>query len=190
MSYTGGTASGTTGQTAAPAEHVVARIRRHGRVLLLPTLLLIAACGATGYFVWGLEESWMQLAVWGGLAVVVIFGWIVPLVWWLGQRCTITTRRVIARSGFFVRLRQEVLYTRVYDVSVRRSPLQSMLRSGDVLINTGSEKPVVLRDVPNAGLVQRCLHDLADAAHGTTTQVQWQASPTTLTEQTVAWGGR
>ena len=174
----------------APGEKAVARIRRHARVLFWPSLLLVACCGAVGYFVWGLPETWMELAVWGALAGVALFGWLVPLLWWMGQRTTITTRRVIVRSGFFVRVRQEVALGRVYDVSVRRSWLQSSFRSGDVLINLGSDKPIVLRDVPRAGLVQQALHDLVDREHDTGSVVRWQTEPSALPDQTVVWGGR
>ena len=41
--------------------------------------------------------------------------------------------------------------------------LQSMFRSGDVILNAG-QNPVVLRDVPSAGLVREALHDLIDGA--------------------------
>lgn len=181
--------SGETGPSL-PSERIVARVRRHGRILFWPSILLIAACGAAGYFVEGLPEAWMQLSVWGVLAAVVLFGWLLPVLWWLGQRTTITTRRVIVRSGFLVRTRQEVLYARVYDVSVRTSWLQSAVRSGDVLINTGADRPVRLRDVPNAALVQRCLHDLTDAAHGSGTRMRWQDDPSALPDQSVVWGGR
>jgi uncharacterized membrane protein YdbT with pleckstrin-like domain len=176
---------------APPPEHIVARVRRHGRALFWPSIALIAASGAAGYFAFSKLEQWMMLAIWGVLAAVVLLAFLIPLVWWLGQRTTVTTRRVIVRSGFFVHVRQEVLFTRVYDVSVRRSWMQSMFRSGDVLLNTGADHPVVLRDVPNAGLVQRCIHDLTDAAHSNITSVQWQASGSAaLPDHTVAWGGR
>ncbi|MET0976567.1 MAG: PH domain-containing protein [Leifsonia sp.] len=182
----------TTGEAhpSLPSERIVARLRRHGRALFWPSLALVVATGAAFYFAWTLPEEWMRWAVWGGLAAVVLFAWLVPLLWWAGQRCTITTRRVIVRSGFFIRVRQEVLYTRIYDVSVRTSWLQSAFRSGDVLINTGADRPVVLRDVPSAALVQRSLHDLTDAAHGAGTRMRWQDDPSALPDQTVVWGGR
>ncbi len=49
-------------------------------------------------------------------------------------------------------------------MTVRQAGLQLLFRSGDVLINTGLEHPVVLRDVPNAELVQSALHDLMEAS--------------------------
>ncbi|HAM27567.1 MAG TPA: hypothetical protein DCP11_12960, partial [Microbacteriaceae bacterium] len=70
--------------------------------------------------------------------------------------------RIIIRTGFFVRVRQELLHSRGYDVTVRKNSMQSMFGSGDVFINTGLDHPVVLRDVPGADLVQSALHDLME----------------------------
>ena len=97
----------------------------------------------------------------GGLLAILLF-WFVPLLTWLGRRYTITTRRIVLRRGFFVRVRQELLHSRGYDITVRKNALQSMFGSGNVQINTGLERPIVLRDVPNADLVQSALHDLME----------------------------
>jgi hypothetical protein len=40
--------------------------------------------------------------------------------------------------------------------------MQQLFRSGDVLINTGLDRPVVLRDIPAAALVQSALHELME----------------------------
>ncbi|MEJ1229355.1 MAG: hypothetical protein WDM88_00085 [Galbitalea sp.] len=62
-----------------------------------------------------------------------------------------------------VRVRQELLHSRGYDVTVRKNGVQGLFGSGDVLINTDLGRPVVLRDVPDANLVQAALHDLMEA---------------------------
>jgi membrane protein YdbS with pleckstrin-like domain len=145
-----------------PAERIVARLRPHARVLFWPTLLLIAVCGSTGYFYGNLPEPWQNIAVVLGAAFLIVLLWLLPLVFWLNRRYTITTRRIIFRHGFFVRTRQELLHSRGYDVTVRKTWLQSAFGSGDVRINTGLEHPLVLKDVPAADLVQKALHDLAE----------------------------
>ncbi len=45
---------------------------------------------------------------------------------------------------------------------MRQRGLQWMFRSGDILINTGLERPVRLRDVPGVDHVQAALHDLME----------------------------
>lgn len=170
---------------AAPeAERVVARLRRHGRVLVLPSLALLAVSGAAGFFAGRFPEAWQNLLVLAGAAVLAIALFLLPLVAWLSARYTITSRRVIVRRGLLVRERRELLHSRGYDVTVRRSWLQSLFRSGDVSVNTSTERPVVLKDVPRASLVQGALHDLIEAA-----QRSRPAAPA-VPGETIAWGGR
>lgn len=149
---------------AARPESVIARLRPHGRAIFWPCVALIAIAAAAGYFAGRLPEAWENLAVLGLAALLVFLLWVLPVLAWLGRNYTITTRRVILRSGILVRVRQEILHSRSYDVTVRRTGLQSLFRSGDVRINAGLDHPVVLRDVPNADAVQAALHDLVDAA--------------------------
>ena len=143
-------------------EKVVARLRPHARVLVWPTLLLFALAGATGYFVGNLPEPWQNAALLSGAIVLAVLGWLLPLGAWLTKRYTITTRRIIFRHGFFVRTRQELLHSRGYDVSVRQNWLQAGFHSGTVLINSGLDHPLILKDIPNVDLVQSVLHDLME----------------------------
>ncbi|AYF98323.1 PH domain-containing protein [Protaetiibacter intestinalis] len=143
-------------------ETVVARLRSHGRVLFWPCVVLVAVVGALGYFVGTFPEPWQNWALLAAGALVVILLFLFPLLAWLGRNYTITTRRIVLRGGLFVRTRQELLHSRGYDVTVRKAGLQGMFGSGDILVNTGLERPVVLRDVPGADLVQATLHDLME----------------------------
>ncbi len=149
---------------AASPETVVVRLRPAARALVLPTAALLADIAAVSYFAGSLPETWMTWALLGAGALVLLLLFLLPLTRWLSQNYTITTRRIIIRSGLLVRSRQELLHSRGYDVTVRRSGLQLLFRSGDVLINTGLEHPVLLRDVPRADLVQSALHELMEAA--------------------------
>ena len=179
---------------APPAEHVVARLRPHSRALFWPTLLLFAVCGLTGYFFSNLPEQWQNIALAAGAAAVILFLWLLPLASWLNRRYTITTRRIIFRHGFFVRTRQELLHSRGYDVTVRQTWLQTAFRSGDVRINSGLEHPLVLKDVPNAALVQQVLHDLIEESQ---TEMESRRVSThstnpqsALVDETALWGHR
>jgi len=152
-----------TGENRVP-ERAIARLRPHGRVLVLPSIAVVAIVGATSFGAFVVDELWQRLAVLGGGAFA--FGLLVmlPVLSWLSTQYLITTRRVVLRRGLFVRTRQEVLLSRSYDVSVRKAGLQAPFRSGDLLINTGLDRPVVLRDVPRADLVQRALGDVMEAS--------------------------
>jgi membrane protein YdbS with pleckstrin-like domain len=171
-----------------PPEAVVARLRPHARVLVLPTIVLIGVLGLTGYFAGRFDELWMNLLVVVSAVLLILLVWLAPLLAWLGRNYTITTRRVVLRHGFLVRVRQELLHSRGYDVTVRKNAVQSLFGSGDVEINSGLEHPVVLRDIPDADLVQAALHDLMERSLNPVAgrRAAEQASP----DETTMWGRR
>lgn len=146
-----------------PGEPTIARLRRHGRFLFMPTLALIGLAVAWGYFITGFPELWMTLTFWIASGILAIFLFLFPLITWLGNRTIITSRRIIIYQGFFVRTRQEVLLSRIHDLTIRRNAFQGMFGSADVLLNTGAAAPVRIYDVPNASLVLSALTELVDA---------------------------
>jgi len=174
---------------ARTPEAVIARLRPHARAMFFPSLALIAGVGAFFYFFGSFEQLWQNLAVAAGAGVVVVFLWLVPLLAWLGRHYTITTRRIVLRRGFVTRVRQELLHSRGYDLTVRQTALQSMFRSGDIEINTGLERPIVLRDVPSADLVQSALHDLMEQSLNPVA-ARRQQEQSVQRDETVRWGER
>jgi uncharacterized membrane protein YdbT with pleckstrin-like domain len=176
------------GSPAPPPERVIARLRSNARALFWPSLALIAAAGGVGYFAGRVSEVWEVVLLWSAAAVATLLLFLLPLAVWLSRRYTITTRRLILRHGFFVRVRQELLHSRGYDVAVKRTWLQSMFRSGDVRINSGLDHPVVLRDVPKADQVQSALSELMEHAQ-TIVAVRHQQSES-VSDETTVWGSR
>ena len=168
------------------SEVVVARLRPHGRRLFWPSLALLAIAGAAGYLFGRFPENWENLAVLGHRARSSSShsgsSRSCP-----GSTCnyTITTRRIILRSGLLVRVRQELLHSQAHDITVRKSGLQSIFGSGDVLVSTGLDRPVTLRDVRKADLVQAALHDLMEAAQ---IQLARRQGPEGLPDETTVWG--
>lgn len=181
----------TTGQSGAvhETEHLVATLRSHGRAMFWPSVVLIGSVGATAYFYGTFPEMWQNIGILFGGILLVFLLWLLPLLAWLGRRYTITTRRIVLRRGFFVRVRQELLHSRGYDITVRKNAFQSMFGSGDVQINTGLERPVVLRDVPGADIVQGALHDLMERSINPIA-ARRQASESIAPDETTAWGER
>lgn len=180
-----------TGQGGAvqETEHLVASLRSHGRAMFWPSVVLIGCMGATAYFYGTFDETWQNIVVLMTGVLLIFALWLLPLLAWLGRRYTITTRRIVLRRGFFVRVRQELLHSRGYDITVRKNAFQSMFGSGDVQINTGLEHPVVLRDVPGADIVQGALHDLMERSINPVA-ARRQASESIAPDETVAWGER
>jgi uncharacterized membrane protein YdbT with pleckstrin-like domain len=169
-----------------------------------PSVALVAICAATSFYAGYFDIEWMNLVVIGAGVLLAVLLWLLPLLSWLGRRYVITTRRIVLRHGLFVRTRQELLHSRGYDITVRKNALQSIAGSGDVLINTGLDSPVVLRDIPVADLVQGSLHDLMErslnpiaarrqaeqSARSATARTDVTDSPSTADDDTAVWGRR
>jgi membrane protein YdbS with pleckstrin-like domain len=148
-------------QDEQTVEQNVAMLRRHARVLTGPFVILALTSAALGFFDAQLPEAWMRLTLWVAGAVIVVSLAIVPLLAWLGGRVVVTTRRIVIYNGLIVRSRREILLARVTDVTVRRTPLQAITRSGNILIALGGEPSVRVRDIPRADLVAAALLQLA-----------------------------
>lgn len=155
-------APGFEAAPVVPTERVIARLRRHGRVLAWPAIALIAISGGAAYGLSVFPGGWEYWAVLGGAVCAFLLLVLWPFVSWLNRRSTITTRRVIARSGFFVRERREIFHSRGYEISTRRGPLQAMSGSADVVLGSGLERPIVLKSLPGAALVVDTLHHLIE----------------------------
>jgi uncharacterized membrane protein YdbT with pleckstrin-like domain len=163
--------SAMTGDQDAP-ERVVALLRSHARVLVLPVLVLLAVAGGAVYGATVLDEEWLRTAVAAAGALVILLLVLVPYVRWLSSHVLITTRRIVVRRGLVVRTRQEILHSRSNDIVLRQSIGQRLFRSGDIHIDTGQERHVVLRDLPRAALVHEALTDLAEHARTTVADVR------------------
>ena len=144
----------------APAPELrIARLRAHARRLFWSALVLIGVSGATAYFYDNLPapfENWMLLTA---AAAAVLLLVIVPFLVWLSHTWTITTRRVIERSGLFGGRRREISHVRGYAIQMRRGILQRLWGAGTLSLSNGVEPPLRLKNVPSAVLVHETLVD-------------------------------
>ncbi len=147
---------------SAQAEAVVLRLRRHGRYLVLPVLLLIAVAGAGGFWVGALPEAWMNIVAAAGAAMVAIVLGIGPVLGWLAGRTIVTNRRVIVRRGLFVQHRSEMPLGRARDVRSRRTIVQRVFGSGDIELVGGVDGSMTLRDLPGHERVADALRELIE----------------------------
>lgn len=137
----------------------VARFRRHARRLVWSAAVLIAAAGACGYFYGNLPaplEDWMLLAA-AGLVVLLLV--VLPFLSWWAHVYTITTRRVLERSGVLVARHRELAHVRGYTIQMRRGVLQRMWGAGTLTLSNGIDPPMRLANVPSVALVHEALVD-------------------------------
>jgi membrane protein YdbS with pleckstrin-like domain len=137
----------------------VARFRPHAGRLFWSALVLIAVAGVVGFFYGNLPaplENWMLLTA---AAVVILLLAVLPWATWWAHTYTITTRRVIERSGLMRTRRTELPHMRGYTIQIRRGPLQRMSGAGTLVLSNGVDAPMRLRNVPGAELVHEVLVD-------------------------------
>lgn len=168
-----------TGEQPDP-ERVIVLLRAHARALVLPVVVLLAVSGGAVYGATALDELWLRILIVAAGALALVLLVLAPYVRWLASHVLITTRRIVIRHGLVVRTRQEVLHSRSYDVALRQSGLQRLFRSGDILLNTGLDRPVVLRDLPRAALVQEALTDLMEHSRSSVADARRQTGATRL----------
>lgn len=151
---------------AAQVEVKVMRFRPHARRLFWSAAILIALSGAVPYFTNSFPEEWQNWAFLAGAGGALVFFVLGPFVSWLARTTTITTRRVIVRSGVFTQHRTEVLLAQVAELKLKRGLFQRMWGAGNIILQSTHGSQVVLRNVPSIGVVSQALQEL----------VQWQHS--------------
>ncbi|MDQ1122987.1 PH domain-containing protein [Microbacterium trichothecenolyticum] len=144
--------------TAAP-ELRIARLRSHARRLTWSALILVAVAGATPYLYDNLPapfENWMLVTAASSVVLLLV---VVPYLVWLSHTWTITTRRVIERSGPFGANRREISHVRGYAIQMRRGILQRLWGAGTLSLSNGVEPPLRMKNIPHAVLVHETLVD-------------------------------
>ncbi len=142
-----------------PEELLVARFRPQARRLIWSGLLVIVLSGL-GALAWGNLpapfEDWMILAAGAGLVLLFV---VVPWLMWRSHLYTVTTRRVIARSGVLGQQRSELSHARGYAIETRRGVWQRLWGTGTLTLSDGDEGKIVLANVPHPRLVGEVLAD-------------------------------
>lgn len=142
----------------------VARFRGHGRQLFWPAAVFIVVAAACGYFYGNLPapiQNWMLLAA---AAVILLVAAVLPFAAWWAHSYTITTRRVIERSGVFGTHSREITHVRGYSIDVRRGLLQRMVGAGTLTLSNGVDAPMRMKDIPSVGLVHEALVDQVEVS--------------------------
>lgn len=144
---------------APTPELSVARFRSHARRLGWSAAVLVVIAGAAGYFYGNLPEPLENWMLFAAAALVVFLLVLLPFLSWWSRTYTITTRRVIERSGILSARRRELTHVRGYSIDVKRGPVQRMWRTGTLTLSNGVDEPMRLANIPSVDLVHECLVD-------------------------------
>jgi uncharacterized membrane protein YdbT with pleckstrin-like domain len=145
-------------------EHVVATMRTHVKALLLPAVWLILVAALAGYassFTSGKAQPLQLALVWG--VAVILLAWLVgkPFLRWLTTTYTLTTRRLITRTGILNRRGHDIPLSRISDVAYEHGLVDRVLGCGTLLVSDASERGTVrLHDIPHVEQVHLQLSDL------------------------------
>lgn len=146
-----------SGITLSKDEVIIRQMRTHLKKLAGPFLaevLLLAAGVVATIFLPAELPTLVRIMVW--LLVIVgsvpVFG--MPWLRWITTTYTITSKRVITRAGILHRTGHDLPLSRVSDVSQDRSLIDRIFGCGTLTLQTSSDDPLVLTDVPKVGIVQ------------------------------------
>ncbi|WP_172119182.1 PH domain-containing protein [Actinomyces faecalis] len=138
-------------------EVVVRHMHTHPKVLLwrivLELVLLAAAIVGTvlapdSWNPWGLTTIWLLfLAI--SLPLLLL-----PWLRWACTTYTVTTRRVITRSGIINKTGHDLPLTRISDIQQERTVTDRIFRAGTLSLQTSADDPLLLVDVPQVQAVQ------------------------------------
>jgi membrane protein YdbS with pleckstrin-like domain len=164
-----------------PGEQVIVTTRPQPRQLAGAAAAFILAPAVAGYCsAWlirggaaravpALSGRWTPWLVGGCIlaAAAVWLGFCLPrLLRWHSTRYTLTSSRLVARSGIWKRRDQQVNLASVRNLTVHESVLQRLFRSGNISLETGYQSAVTFPDVPEVArfrdFILDAIEDLPD----------------------------
>jgi membrane protein YdbS with pleckstrin-like domain len=158
------------GRLLGEGETLVHEFRPHGQALFWPATAFIATGFVASFLLGELGQgSRVPAGAQGVVHAVIVAAAIVsvvcltliPVAKWLSIRYLITDRRLITRWGIVTREGRDLPLARLTDVRYTAGPLQRMLGTGTMLVETmGDSGPLVMRCVPDVETVQRELFRL------------------------------
>lgn len=83
------------------AEVLLVRLRKHGAVLILPTLALGVAAFLASFLSGKFAEPWQNIVLYSVCGLIAFLGFVVPWLRWITAWTDVTTTRVVQRSGLF-----------------------------------------------------------------------------------------
>lgn len=138
-------------------EVVVRHMHTHPKVLawrILGEILLIAAAAAGSVLAPDSWSPWGLAAIWALVLVLSVPLLLVPWLRWATTTYTVTSKRVITRSGILNKTGHDLPLSRISDVQQDRALTDRVFGCGTLRLQTSADDPLVLDDVPDVATVQ------------------------------------
>ncbi len=146
------------------------KLHTHAKALALPGILFLALAMITGSLLALLPSAWGAIGDWVVIGIAVILAivfCVVPFLRWLTTTYTITTRRIVTRTGIFNRVGHDLPLRRINDVRLEKGLIDRMFGCGTLVLTTASETPLTLPDMPEVEQVHELINDLLFGEHDT-----------------------
>ncbi|AZG44831.1 PH domain-containing protein [Gordonia insulae] len=159
-------------ENLAPGEEIVLHRHPHWKCLLGPFLLFLivtAVAGVLAGMVSGAQlgsTTRLVLLIIIGVVWLIAFAWyfVRPLVSWKTTHFVLTDRRVIFRNGIVTRSGIDIPVRRINTVEFRHGPIDRLLRTGTLIIESASDEPLSFDDIPQVERVHALLyHEVLDS---------------------------
>jgi membrane protein YdbS with pleckstrin-like domain len=138
-------------------EEVVVDVRPHWWYLAGPVLVLgVVIIGAITAAALG-APSWLDWVAIVALALAAV--WLVGrYIRWASTSLVVTNRRLISRTGVFVRSSREIPLLALTDISYRQTLLERVIGAGNVLLESaGRQGHEVFPDLPRPARIQQAI---------------------------------
>jgi uncharacterized membrane protein YdbT with pleckstrin-like domain len=148
-------------------EHLVLRLHRHWKTVLMPLLILAATVVALLVLllvVPAVRNAAAGRLALGAVALVIDIVFVaIPLLRWRTTTYELTNRRLRLRAGLLTRTGRDFPLTRISDVSFAQGLLDRILGCGRLVVESpGEHGQLVLTEIPNVQGVQATLFQLVE----------------------------
>ncbi|EDN80868.1 PH domain-containing protein [Schaalia dentiphila] len=138
-------------------EVVVRHMHTHIKTLLpainIESILVIAAAVGS-FFVPENARYWALATIWIAVLVLSIPLLVIPWIKWSSTTYTVTTKRVITRTGIFTRTGHDLPLSRISDIQIEKNFDDRFFGCGTLALQTSADDPLLLHDVPKVEMVQ------------------------------------
>jgi len=148
-------------------EHLVLLLHPHWKTLIRPfavAVLVIAIALIAEVLIPSNSAAAVERLVVAAVAILAVMLWlIVPVLRWRTTTYELTTRRMRVRSGIVTRRGRDIPLARINDVSFEKGPLDRLLGSGRLVVESAGEHgQILLNDIPRVEFTQATLFRLVE----------------------------
>ena len=132
-------------------EVIIRHMHSHVKELFMAAIiavLLIVAVIAAFIFIPDDVRPWAPIAVAVFAAILMIWKVFFPWLRWLTDTYTVTSRRIITRTGIIAKNGHDIPLARISNVAYEHDLIDRIFGCGTLILETSAENPLRLHDIP------------------------------------------